>query len=50
MTKRTICILEDGSIYEGYNFGAEADSYGEVVFCTNMIGYWEMPTDPSYVE
>jgi carbamoyl-phosphate synthase small subunit len=40
--------LEDGSIYEGDYFGAEVDAFGEVVFCTSMIGYQEMLTDPSY--
>jgi carbamoyl-phosphate synthase small subunit len=48
MTKRAILVLEDGSIYEGYTFGAEADAYGEVVFNTSMTGYQEMLTDPSY--
>jgi len=40
--------LEDGSVYEGYCFGAEASAYGEVVFNTSMVGYQEMLTDPSY--
>jgi carbamoyl-phosphate synthase small subunit len=40
--------LADGSTYEGNSFGAEADSYGEVVFNTSMVGYQEMLTDPSY--
>ena len=35
-------------MYQGYSFGAEADAFGEVVFCTSMIGYQEMLTDPSY--
>jgi len=48
MTKRAILVLEDGSVYEGYSFGAEADTYGEVVFNTSMMGYQEMLTDPSY--
>jgi carbamoyl-phosphate synthase small subunit len=48
MTKRTILVLEDGSVYQGYTFGTEASAYGEVVFNTNMIGYQEMLTDPSY--
>jgi carbamoyl-phosphate synthase small subunit len=47
-TKRAILVLADGSTYEGYSFGAEADSYGEVVFNTSMVGYQEMLTDPSY--
>jgi carbamoyl-phosphate synthase small subunit len=48
MAKRAILVLEDGSVYEGYSFGAEADSYGEVVFNTSMMGYQEILTDPSY--
>jgi len=48
MTKRVILVLEDGSVYEGYAFGAEASAYGEVVFNTSMMGYQEMLTDPSY--
>ena len=48
MPKKAILALEDGSVYHGYSFGAEADAYGEVVFNTSMIGYQEMLTDPSY--
>ena len=48
MNKKAILVLEDGSIYEGYSFGSEADGYGEVVFNTSMCGYQEMLTDPSY--
>ena len=48
MTKKAILVLEDGSVYEGYSFGAEASAYGEVVFNTSMVGYQEMLTDPSY--
>jgi len=48
MTKRAILALEDGSVYEGYSFGAESIAYGEVVFNTSMVGYQEMLTDPSY--
>ena len=48
MTKKAILVLEDGSVYEGYSFGAEADAYGEVIFNTSMVGYQEILTDPSY--
>ena len=48
MAKRAILVLEDGSVYEGFSFGAEADTYGEVVFNTSMTGYQETLTDPSY--
>jgi carbamoyl-phosphate synthase small subunit len=48
MTKRAILVFQDGTVYEGYSFGAEIDAYGEVVFNTSMTGYQEMLTDPSY--
>ena len=28
MTKRALLVLEDGSVYEGFSFGAEADALG----------------------
>lgn len=48
MSRKAILVLEDGSVYGGYSFGAEAFAYGEVVFNTSMTGYQEMLTDPSY--
>src|SRR5512134_3866433 len=48
MPKKAVLVLEDGSSYPGYSFGAETDSYGEVVFNTSMTGYQEILTDPSY--
>ena len=48
MTKRAILVLEDGSVYEGFSFGAESSAIGEVVFNTSMVGYQETLTDPSY--
>ncbi|MDR1222575.1 MAG: glutamine-hydrolyzing carbamoyl-phosphate synthase small subunit [Tannerella sp.] len=47
LTKATL-ILDDGSRYEGYAFGAEKSVTGEVVFNTAMSGYPESLTDPSY--
>ncbi|KAL2359687.1 hypothetical protein RJZ56_007465 [Blastomyces dermatitidis] len=40
--------LEDGTVYQGYSFGAEASIAGELVFQTGMVGYPESITDPSY--
>ncbi|KAL4973290.1 Aspartate carbamoyltransferase [Aspergillus desertorum] len=40
--------LEDGTVYQGYNFGAEKSVAGELVFQTGMVGYPESITDPSY--
>ncbi len=48
MTKPAALVLEDGSVYSGYSFGAGNSAYGEVVFNTSMTGYQEMLTDPSY--
>ncbi len=41
-------ILEDGTSFEGYSFGAARSVSGEVVFNTAMTGYPESLTDPSY--
>jgi len=41
-------VLEDGSVFEGEQFGHLCDSFGEVVFSTGMCGYQESLTDPSY--
>ena len=46
--KTAILALADGSVYQGYDFGAETESCGEVVFNTSMAGYQEILTDPSY--
>jgi carbamoyl-phosphate synthase small subunit len=48
MNKQAYLVLADGSVYEGFSFGGEADTFGEVVFNTSMMGYQEMLTDPSY--
>lgn len=41
-------ILEDGSVYKGFGFGAEQFEIGELVFNTGMSGYQEVLTDLSY--
>lgn len=41
-------ILEDGSEYLGYGFGADSDRVCEIVFNTSMVGYQEIISDPSY--
>ena len=43
-------VLEDGSEYRGYRFGAKADRLCEVVFNTSMVGYQEIVSDPSYTD
>lgn len=42
-------ILDDGTVFEGWSFGAETPTAGEVVFSTAMVGYPESLTDPSYM-
>lgn len=46
--KKAYLILEDGHVFEGYSFGAEAKCIGELVFNTQAVGYVETLTDPSY--
>ena len=46
--KPAILVLSDGTVFEGYSFGAEGETIGEVVFNTSMTGYQEILTDPSY--
>ena len=42
-------LLEDGTLFHGHVSGAEAGhAVAEVVFTTNMSGYQEVFTDPSY--
>ena len=40
--------LEDGTVMEGWSFGASTMAVGELVFSTSMTGYQEMLTDPSF--
>ncbi len=40
--------LEDGTVYEGWQYGARGTRCGETVFNTSMSGYTEILTDPSY--
>lgn len=41
-------VLEDGSEYYGYGFGADSEKICEIVFNTSMVGYQEIVSDPSY--
>ncbi|MDR0531905.1 MAG: carbamoyl phosphate synthase small subunit [Oscillospiraceae bacterium] len=45
---RRYLLLENGRVFEGQAFGAQGGCIGEVVFTTNMTGYTETLTDPSY--
>ena len=46
--KKAYLILDGGQVFEGWRFGAETDTVGELVFTTGMVGYIETLTDPSY--
>ncbi len=46
--KAAVLILEDGTRFSGFSFGADIPVSGEVVFNTAMMGYPESLTDPSY--
>jgi carbamoyl-phosphate synthase small subunit len=48
LAKKAILVLEDGRTFRGASFGAEGETFGEIVFNTSMSGYQEILTDPSY--
>jgi carbamoyl-phosphate synthase small subunit len=41
-------LLEDGTLFRGVLIGGNGPTVAEVVFTTNMSGYQEVFTDPSY--
>ena len=43
-----VLVLEDGTIFTGFGFGATTTNVGEVCFNTSMTGYQEIMSDPSY--
>src|ERR1700744_3758006 len=47
-TTPALLVLEDGTTLRGSAFGAEGETFGEMVFNTGMTGYQETLTDPSY--
>jgi carbamoyl-phosphate synthase small subunit len=46
--RTALLVLADGTVIEGFGFGARARAVGEVCFNTAMTGYQEILTDPSY--
>lgn len=46
--KKAILQLENGQSFQGFSFGHDGESCGEIVFNTSMTGYQEILTDPSY--
>ncbi|MBQ9082081.1 MAG: hypothetical protein IJY28_01115 [Clostridia bacterium] len=45
--KKAYLVLSNGQIFEGWRFGAEADTVGELVFTTGVNGYLQNLTDPA---
>jgi carbamoyl-phosphate synthase small subunit len=48
VTHPALLVLEDGTTLRGTAFGADGETFGEMVFNTAMTGYQETLTDPSY--
>jgi carbamoyl-phosphate synthase small subunit len=46
--RHAMLVLEDGRTFRGTAYGAEGETFGEMVFNTGMTGYQETLTDPSY--
>jgi carbamoyl-phosphate synthase small subunit len=46
--ENALLVLEDGTTLHGSAFGADGETFGEMVFNTGMTGYQETLTDPSY--
>ncbi|HNS33295.1 MAG TPA: glutamine-hydrolyzing carbamoyl-phosphate synthase small subunit [bacterium] len=41
-------VIENGTVLKGETFGAQGESFGELIFNTSMTGYQEILHDPSY--
>jgi len=48
MPEKAYLVLANGTVFEGYSFGAVGEVVGETVFTTGMTGYLETLTDKSY--
>ena len=48
--KNKMLVLENGTVFEGYGFGADRDAVAELVFNTSMVGYQEIVSENSYYE
>lgn len=46
--EKAYLVLATGQVFEGEAFGAVGETVGELVFTTNVVGYIESLTDPSY--
>ncbi len=43
-------VLENGTVFPGYGFGADRDAIATLVFNTSMVGYQEIVSENSYYE
>lgn len=43
-------VLENGTVFEGFGFGADRDAVAELVFNTSMVGYQEIVSGSNYFE
>ena len=43
-------VLENGTVFEGFGFGADRDQIAELVFNTSVVGYQEIVSENSYFE
>ncbi len=43
-------VLENGTVFEGYGFGANRDTIATLVFNTSMVGYQEIVSNSNYFE
>jgi carbamoyl-phosphate synthase small subunit len=48
LDRPALLVLEDGRVFHGAAYGAEGETFCEMVFNTGMTGYQETLTDPSY--
>ena len=48
LAKNALLLLDNGTVFYGFGFGAVTESVGEICFNTSMTGYQEIMTDPSY--
>lgn len=44
--KKVYLTLQNGKTFQGYRFGADGETVGQLVFSTGMVGYVETLTDP----
>ncbi len=48
MDKKMYLVFENGQVFQGAGFGADADVTGEAVFTTSVVGTTQALTDPGF--